>query len=171
MTSKHIDHIDPQQGFLVSGFDVPNNYCERETSFNISKGNRFLPYRGSAPVDEGEHHWFLNPDNEQWEWQPFLGEWWFEKSKRYDARVISNKTRHKTGLVTHHPNFHGKPWKLGHPRRHWNPTELEERVLFELRKHKWSYHWGRGKLQKELNVSEPTLKRITSKLRKQWKHS
>ena len=58
------DHIDPRwvEGRdyqLVCGLDVPLNFIERERGENISKSNRFLPYRiiegdiGSVPRGKG----------------------------------------------------------------------------------------------------------------------
>ena len=81
-----IDHIDPrwEEGRdyqLVCGLDVAANFCERPWKANNSKSNRFLPYRGSAPVDPGEFHWFLNLETGEWEWQEFLGTWWFEQTR------------------------------------------------------------------------------------------
>ena len=90
---KHIDHIDPMwlEGRTyqkVCGLPVPLNFSERDASFNITKSNRFLPWRvtldelGSEPTEPGDMCWFLDPDTNDWVLAEFLGEWWFEKSKR-----------------------------------------------------------------------------------------
>ena len=176
-----IDHIDPQNGFFVSGLTVPQNLNELDRSLNRRKGNSFLPYKGSGPVEPGEFHWFLDPDTEDWVFEEFLGTWWWEKTRPFDARSKkpentenyseSNRRQWEDGTRKKHPNFCGKPWKPDHPKRTWDVEEVEKRVLLELQNHNWSYHWGRGKLEKELNISRATLKRIAGRLRKQWKHS
>jgi hypothetical protein len=97
---KHIDHIDPSWAEgrdyqLVCGLDIALNYAERDPSLNISKSNRFLPWRwsidelGTVPQEPGDLCLFLDPDSNEWSLQEFMGEWWFAKSKRYDAKVVT----------------------------------------------------------------------------------
>jgi len=86
-----IDHIDPtwEEGRdyqLVCGLDIALNYRDRDAGLNRKKQNMFLPYRGAAPVEDGEVCWFLDPDTNEWSRQAFLGEWWFEKAKATAAR-------------------------------------------------------------------------------------
>lgn len=89
----HIDHIDPkwEEGRdyqKICGFDRSPNLTERNPSLNSSKSNRFLPWRvckdevGVIPVEQGDWCQFLDPDTGEWVLEDFLGEWWFEKSKR-----------------------------------------------------------------------------------------
>lgn len=92
-----IDHIDPKGGDekpwrIVCGFDKDPNLAERDASLNRQKGTRFLPWRmnkddwGEVPIEQGDWCLFLDPDTNEWVLEDFLGEWWFEKSKRYDHR-------------------------------------------------------------------------------------
>jgi hypothetical protein len=96
-----IDHTDPKwtEGRdyqLVCGLDTPLNLTSRERSLNISKNNRFLPWRvcsdeiGSEPVEKGDLCLFLDPDTSEWVLEKFLGTWWFEKSKRFCAACNSS---------------------------------------------------------------------------------
>jgi hypothetical protein len=89
----HIDHIDPswEEGRdyqLVCGLDSPLNFKERDPSFNITKSNRFLPWRvsegeiGVSPIEEGDLCLFLDPDSGEWVLEEFLGSWWMSKSQK-----------------------------------------------------------------------------------------
>lgn len=92
--NQHIDHIDPswKEGRdyqLVCGLDVAYNMEERDPILNMSKNNRFLPWRwskdeiGEVPRNQGDLCLFLDPDTDEWVLEEFLGSWWYEKSKRY----------------------------------------------------------------------------------------
>lgn len=92
-----VDHIDPEwkEGRdyqLVCGLDEPCNREVREISFNTKKGNRFLPWRycpeelGKVPQEPGDWCQFLDPDSGEWVLAEFLGDWWHDKTHRYDAR-------------------------------------------------------------------------------------
>ena len=96
----HIDHIEPSwaddRGYqLVCGLDIALNYAERDPSLNIRKSNRFLPWRvshddfGVVPQEPGDLCLFLDPDTNEWSLQEFMGEWWFDKSRRYDAKSVT----------------------------------------------------------------------------------
>jgi hypothetical protein len=93
-----IDHIDPrwEEGRdyqMVCGWNDPLNYCEREHTFNLSKSNRFLPWRvisdeiGTIPVSQGDLCLFLvGADIEQdipgeWVLMEFLSEEWFTATR------------------------------------------------------------------------------------------
>ena len=106
---KHIDHIEPSWAEgrdyqLVCGLDTELNYAERDPSLNISKSNRFLPWRqshdemGVVPCEPGDLCLFLDPDTNEWSLQEFMGEWWFAKSKRYDAKVVTKTGRPRPDL-------------------------------------------------------------------------
>jgi hypothetical protein len=95
-----IDHIDPQwkEGRdyqLVCGLDLPINYAEVSREYNTSKSNRFLPYRvtsdglGCVPVTTGDLCLFLDPDNQEWVLEEFLGEWWYTKTNQYAGGCIA----------------------------------------------------------------------------------
>ena len=88
------DHIDPrgEEGRdyqLICGLDDPLNYCERESSFNTAKTNRFLPWHvasdevGVIPIEQGDLCLFLvGADIErdipgEWVLMEFLSEEWF----------------------------------------------------------------------------------------------
>jgi hypothetical protein len=88
----HIDHIDPrwEKGRdyqLVCGLDSALNFCERDPDFNVSKNNRFLPWRvaedeiGTIPVNQGDICQFLDLKTGEWVLEEFLGSWWFEQTK------------------------------------------------------------------------------------------
>jgi hypothetical protein len=93
-----IDHIDPRwkEGRdyqLVCGLDCPLNFRESDPSFNVSKSNRFLPWRwcrdeiGVVPEEEGDLAYFLVGADIQkdtpgeWVLMEFLSEEWFEITK------------------------------------------------------------------------------------------
>ena len=103
----HIDHIDPtwaegRDYQLVCGLPVVYNMTEREPSLNMSKANRFLPWRnsrdelGEEPRNPGDLCLFLDPDTNEWVLEEFMGKWWFEKSKRTDGKSASQKGRAKS---------------------------------------------------------------------------
>ena len=86
-----IDHIDPKwedgrDYMIVCGLDVIFNMCERDRSLNISKSNRFVPWRwckdelGDVPVEPGDLCLFLTYDTNEWVLEEFLGIWWWEQS-------------------------------------------------------------------------------------------
>ena len=116
----HLDHIDPvwtkgRDYQLVCGLDGRHgphglaNMRERDPLLNISKSNRFLPYRvcadeiGVVPVEQGDLCLFLDPDAGEWVLEEFMGTWWWEQSARTDSRAqpkgphseecIENKSR------------------------------------------------------------------------------
>jgi hypothetical protein len=102
--SLSVDHIDPEwtEGRnyqLVCGLDNTRNREVREVSFNVKKGNRFLPWRycpeevGKVPQELGDWCQFLDPDTGEWVLAEFLGDWWVEKTHRYDARRQPRKPR------------------------------------------------------------------------------
>lgn len=98
----HIDHIDPkwEEGRdyqLVCGLDNVSNFCERDPNFNVSKNNRFLPWRvaegeiGSVPVDQGDLCQFLDPKTGDWVLEEFLGSWWFEQTREMCGTYFGGK--------------------------------------------------------------------------------
>lgn len=89
-----IDHLDPiwKEGRdyqKVCGLDTSLNYAERSKSENVTKSNRFLPWRvtvgelGGVPEEPGDLCLFLDPDTDDWVLEAFLGDWWLDKSKRF----------------------------------------------------------------------------------------
>ncbi len=87
-----IDHIDPrwEEGRdyqLVCGQDWECNKVLRANSFNVSKSNRFLPWRvtqgeiGAVPIEQGDLCLFLDPETSEWVLEEFLGEWWYQKTR------------------------------------------------------------------------------------------
>lgn len=93
VTSFHNDHIDPKWSegrdyMLVCGLDVPYNLYQRDAELNVSKSNRFVPWRecgddlGTVPVEAGDLCLFLDPHSGEWVLEEFLGKWW------YDATLI-----------------------------------------------------------------------------------
>jgi hypothetical protein len=88
------DHIDPDypEGCdrpyqLVCGLTNPFNLVERDNSTNVSKSNRFLPWRvakdeiGSVPVNPGDLCQFLDRATGDWVLEEFMGDWWFEQTR------------------------------------------------------------------------------------------
>ena len=80
-----LDHIDPrwEEGRnyqLICGLSTPDNLIERDSATNTRKSNRFLPYKGIAPVNEGDFTCFLSNDGE-WVYESFMGEWWYEQTR------------------------------------------------------------------------------------------
>ena len=117
---KHIDHIDPKWADgrdyqLVCGLDIAQNYAERDPSYNISKSNRFLPWRvtldeiGVEPVEPGDLCLFLDPDTNEWSLQEFMGQWWFAKSKRYDAKTVTKVGKPRPDLSARNSASAGVP--------------------------------------------------------------
>ena len=106
-----IDHIDPrwEEGRdyqLVCGLDVESNLQISNGSDNVSKSNRFLPYRGESPVNEGDYTYFLDIDTGEWVYEQFLGDWWMDKttslcgpgqpSTENGRRLLSEKMKGRT---------------------------------------------------------------------------
>ena len=105
----HIDHIDPrwEEGRdyqLVCGLNTPLNFCERNPDFNVSKNNRFLPWRvvqnelGCVPIEQGDLCQFLNLNTGEWVLEEFLGDWWFEQTKTLCGASTGGKTTSKKQL-------------------------------------------------------------------------
>jgi hypothetical protein len=91
-----VDHLDPRwkEGRdyqLVCGLNCLRNLNELDRSFNVTKSNRFLPWRwsrgeiGVVPQEFGDLCLFLDPDTNEWVLEEFLGEWWFEKTLKVCA--------------------------------------------------------------------------------------
>ncbi len=91
--NREIDHIDPKwkEGRdyqVICGLDCPLNFCELDEVDNQKKSNRFLPYRvtkdslGSVPMKQGDFCQFLDPDSGEWVLEEFMGEWWFNKTRK-----------------------------------------------------------------------------------------
>ena len=98
-----IDHIDPkwEEGRdyqLVCGMNTSENYCERDALLNAKKNNRFLPWRvsvdelGTVPIEPGDLCQFLDLDTGEWVLEEFMGEWWFEKTKKnFSSSIVGQK--------------------------------------------------------------------------------
>jgi hypothetical protein len=102
-----IDHIDPQwkEGRdyqLVCGREVPENYYRRDSSLNSQKSNRFLPWRvcpnelGGVPVEVGDLCQFLNIETGEWVLEEFMGDWWFEKTRKLCGESFGGKKGGRT---------------------------------------------------------------------------
>lgn len=97
-----VDHIDPVQGYLVSGLSVPLNLTDSQRSINSRKSNRFLPWRwsideiGGIPVEEGDFCQFLDLETGEWVLESFLGSWWFEQTRSLCGASKSGKDRLRT---------------------------------------------------------------------------
>lgn len=98
----HIDHIDPrwEEGRdyqLVCGLNTSLNYCERDPDFNVSKNNRFLPWRvaegeiGSVPINKGDLCQFLDLSSGKWVLEEFLGDWWFAQTHTMCGTYMGGK--------------------------------------------------------------------------------
>ncbi len=98
----HIDHIDPrwEEGRdyqLVCGLNTALNYCERDPDFNVSKNNRFLPWRvaegeiGSVPINKGDLCQFLDLTGGEWVLEEFLGKWWFAQTHTLCGTYMGGK--------------------------------------------------------------------------------
>lgn len=111
--------------------------------------------------------WLLNRSRQSTGWRH--GELHhFYGVKRPDiARLMTHL--HQTGQKKRPPDFHGKPWKNDDPRRTWDRSEVEKRVLERLKKANWHRHWGGSQLARDLNINPTTISKIASKLRQKWK--
>ncbi len=106
-----IDHIDPrwEEGRdyqFVCGLDSSTNFRESDPSFNVSKSNRFLPWRwcrdeiGVVPENPGDlAHFLVGADIEndipgEWVLMEFLSEEWFEATKDTHGAAARNNFRH-----------------------------------------------------------------------------
>jgi hypothetical protein len=69
-----LEHIDPISHPLVSGLRNDFNEVMAVGSYNYSKRNLFVPYKGVAPQNEGDVCEFLIKG--EWMMTEFLGEWW-----------------------------------------------------------------------------------------------
>ncbi len=98
----HEDHIDPrwEEGRdyqLVCGLNNPTNLCKRDPDFNVSKNNRFLPWRvaenelGCIPVEQGDLCQFLDLKTEEWVLEEFLGDWWFAQTRTLCGTYLGGK--------------------------------------------------------------------------------
>ena len=103
------DHIDPRwdesrEYQLTCGLDNDYNYCERQSTLNVQKSNRFLPWRvamgeiGEEPIYPGDLCQFLDQDSGSWVLQEFMGEWWFEKTKTLCGNSKGGKIQYEQGL-------------------------------------------------------------------------
>jgi hypothetical protein len=136
----HIDHIDPkwEEGRdyqLVCGLDVTLNFCERDPNFNVSKNNRFLPWRvaqkeiGSVPVNEGDLCQFLDLATGEWVLEEFLGSWWFEQTKKLcgaymGSQALSTAQRAEAGKRGAAAQFEQKIGIYG-----WSKEQIRQRNI------------------------------------------
>jgi hypothetical protein len=104
-----VDHLDPRwkEGRdyqLVCGLDCIRNLEERETSLNIAKSNRFLPWRwsreeiGVVPQEPGDLCLFLDPHTNEWVLEEYLGEWWFNQTIAGGSRALQHWARNNPEL-------------------------------------------------------------------------
>lgn len=151
-----IDHIDPkwEEGRdyqKVCGLNVVHNLCERETSLNSSKNNRFLPWRncrdeiGVDPVEQGDLCLFLDPDTNEWVLEEFLGRWWNEKAKRNDSRTNRTYTDEQRGGMRRRRLQQVMPkWNLSQETKDKIAEAVRGREVSEETRRKLSeYHTGK----------------------------
>jgi hypothetical protein len=111
-----VDHIDPRwdesrEYQLVCGLENDYNYCERYTTLNIQKSNRFLPWRvakdevGEEPIEPGDLCQFLNRETGEWVLGEFLGEWWFEQTKDLCGNSKGGKVQFEQNLGMFDPGY------------------------------------------------------------------
>lgn len=98
-----IDHIDPQNGILVSGLCNDFNEVLQTLSYNAIKSNRFVPYRTNnypAPKNKGDIGEFLiGADIEsdipgEWvvcEFYTEGSEWWAESNRIGNGHTLGNQ--------------------------------------------------------------------------------
>lgn len=88
-----LDHIDPKNGVLICGLCNEFNEIVSDSTYNIRKTNRFVPYRVCnypAPTVFGEEGEFLIGGD--WKICEFGGpEWWEESNKIGNACVTSGR--------------------------------------------------------------------------------
>jgi len=75
-----LEHIDPLQHPLISGLKNDFNEVMALGSHNYSKRNRFVPYRGEAPINFGDAAEFLIKG--EWMITNFGGDWWTMEAVR-----------------------------------------------------------------------------------------
>lgn len=89
--SESEDHLEPvwKEGRdyqLVCGLEEPVNKRLETFGQNSSKSNRFVPWRtfGVCPPPEepGDLCWFLNLETEEWEFTSWLGDRWFQLTRK-----------------------------------------------------------------------------------------
>jgi hypothetical protein len=89
--SESEDHLDPvwKEGRdyqLVCGLNLTCNLRQEVVGANSRKSNRFTPWRtfGVCPPPEepGDLCWFLNLETEEWEFISWLGDRWFQLTRK-----------------------------------------------------------------------------------------
>lgn len=111
-----VDHLDPRWDEsrdyqLVCGLENDYNYCERYTTLNIQKSNRFLPWRvakgevGEEPIEPGDLCQFLNRKTGEWVLEEFLGEWWFEQTKDLCGNSKGGKIQYEQQIGIFDPKY------------------------------------------------------------------
>lgn len=132
--SHEVDHIDPEwrEGRdyqLICGLDTSCNKILRTTSENARKTNRFLPWRvnadelSSVPVDLGDICLFLDPDNGEWVLEEFMGEWWYEKTRKLCGNHIAGALAVESGQLEKARKKVDKPSQLRDARSRRDPKE------------------------------------------------
>ena len=136
------DHIDPNYPEdcdrpyqRVCGFSEPINLVERERSLNIQKSNRFLPWRvardevGSTPTDPGDLCQFLDLETEEWVLEEFMGDWWFEKTRKICGNSQGGKTQHEQSLGIFSPKL--AEFRLENSRKNGIANRENKRGIFD----------------------------------------
>jgi general stress protein YciG len=104
------DHIDPDypEGCdrpyqMVCGLTNSFNLVERDKSANISKSNRFLPWRvakdelGQDPIEFGDLCQFLDRETGEWVLEEFMGNWYKEQTKDLCGQSIAGQRTYEKG--------------------------------------------------------------------------
>ena len=104
------DHIDPDypEGCdrpyqMVCGLTNSFNLVERDKSANISKSNRFLPWRvakdeiGQIPVEFGDLCQFLDRETGEWVLEEFMGDWYKEQTKDLCGQHVAGQRTYEEG--------------------------------------------------------------------------
>jgi hypothetical protein len=135
-----VDHIDPRwdesrEYQLVCGLENDYNYCERYTTLNVQKSNRFLPWRiakdeiGEEPIEPGDLCQFLNRETGEWVLEEFLGEWWFKQTKSLCGNFRGGKVQKELGLGIFSSAY--KPFRSEHSRRMGYENLANRRGIFD----------------------------------------
>jgi hypothetical protein len=103
--SDSLDHREPvwKEGRdyqLVCGFEKDTtNHRICTIGENSRKSNRFVPWRVAqgwpVPEEPGDWAWFLNLETEEWEFIPWLGDRWFELTRKVSSGHFGGKTAGK----------------------------------------------------------------------------
>lgn len=150
-----IDHLEPlwtegRDYQLVCGFpDEPRNLRTLSVGENSRKSNRFVPWKiegvSPPPQKEGDFAWFLNMETLEWEFIDWLGDRWFQLTKKHCAEYFAGKNR--KGKPYHRDPSVPSNFLNYHARRREDP-ELNEKFLQVCRENGKNQGYANGKKNK-----------------------